>query len=152
MFTNFENMSELNEKVEFHTHEVSVSLRNRKKLKSFISSIIKDETGKKAAISFVFCSDEYLLKINQQYLNHDYFTNVITFDLSEAGSIITGEIYISIDRVKDNAAVNKTSFIKELHRVIFHGALHLAGQTDITPAQSKQMRKMEDFYLSKYFE
>ena len=151
MFTNFEIMDELNAKIEFHTHEVNFSLKNRKKLKSFISSIFKQEIGKAAFLSYIFCSDNYLLQINKEYLDHDYYTDIITFDLSEQSNLIVGEVYISIDRVKENAKLNNTSFKQELHRVIFHGALHLSGQNDKTPEQSKQMRKKEDYYLLQYF-
>ena len=151
MFTNFEIMDELNAKIEFHAHEVSLTLKNRKRLKPFIQSIIKQETGKPASVSYIFCSDEYLLKINRQYLNHDYYTDIITFDLSESAGFIIGEVYISIDRVKENANMNESTFTNELHRVIFHGALHLSGQNDKSPEQAKQMRKKEDYYLSQYF-
>lgn len=151
MFTNFEIMDELNAKIEFHAHEISFTLRNRKKLKSFILSIFKQETGKTAFLSYVFCTDKYLLEMNRQYLDHDYYTDIITFDLSESSEFIIGEVYISIDRVKENARQNKTPFSHELHRVIFHGALHLTGQNDKTTEQSLQMTKKEDFYLSQYF-
>ena len=151
MFTNFENMADLNAKIEFHANGISLSLKNRKKLKAFIQSFLKKETGKAASLSYVFCSDDYLLKMNRNYLGHDYYTDIITFDLSESGDFITGEIYISIDRVKENDRLNKASFTHELHRVIFHGALHLAGQNDKTSEQSVQMRKKEDFLLLQYF-
>lgn len=151
MFTNFEIMDELKAKVEFHTHEVSFTLKNRIKLKSLIQSIFKQENGKSASLSYIFCSDEYILDINRHYLDHDYYTDIITFDLSESGDFIIGEVYISIDRVKENAKLNKSTFTNELHRVIFHGALHLAGQNDNTPEQSQQMSKKEDLYLLQYF-
>ena len=151
MFTNFEIMDELSAKIEFHAHEVSFTLKNKRKLKSFLQYILEQEKGKEASLYYVFCSDEYLLDINRRYLDHDYYTDIITFDLSENNILIRGEVYISIERVKENARLNKVSFNHELHRVIFHGALHLAGQNDKTPKQSKQMRKMEDYYLSRYF-
>ena len=151
MFTNFEIMDELNAKTAFHAHEVSFTLKNKRKLKSFLQYILDQEKGKKASLSYVFCSDEYLLDINRRYLDHDYYTDIITFDLSENNNLIRGEVYISIERVKENARLNKVSFNHELHRVIFHGALHLAGQNDKTPKQSKQMREKENYYLSRYF-
>ena len=107
MFTNFEIMDELNAKIEFHTHEVYFTLKNRKKLKSFIQSIFKEEIGKAASLSYVFCTDKYLVKMNRQYLDHDYYTDIITFDLSESSDFIIGEVYISIERVKENARLNK---------------------------------------------
>ena len=151
MFTNFEIMDELNAKIEFHVHEVSLTLKNRKKLKSFIQSIFKEEIGKAASLSYIFCTDKYLLEMNRQYLDHYYYTDIITFDLSASNDFIIGEVYISIDRVKENASLNKTSVKHELHRVLFHGALHLSGQKDKTPDQLKQMRNKEDLYLSSYF-
>lgn len=102
-------------------------------------------------MTYIFCSDEYLLNINKAHLQHDYYTDIITFDLSVSKSETIGEIYISIDRVRDNAANLKVSIKEELHRVIFHGALHLCGYKDKTPKHEKEMRRAEDKYLSMYF-
>lgn len=101
-------------------------------------------------VNYIFCTDKALLKINQDFLKHDYYTDIITFDLSE-GDEVVAEIYISIDRVKDNARKLGVSFQRELHRVIFHGALHLCGYKDKSPKDSTMMRNREDFYLKKYF-
>lgn len=136
--------------VSFHFAE-KVSLNNRTDLKEFIITIFKKEKKKLGELSFVFCSDSYLLGINKQYLKHNYYTDIITFDLSVDPYIINGEIYISVDRVKDNAQNFNASFKEELHRVIFHGALHLCGYKDKTEAEEMQMRKMEDKYLKLYF-
>ncbi|GDX43458.1 endoribonuclease YbeY [Bacteroidota bacterium] len=103
------------------------------------------------ALNIVFCSDAYLLNINQQHLSHDYYTDIISFDLSEKRGILQAEIYISIDRVKDNAKTLGTPFYQELHRVIFHGLLHLLGYKDKQASDQKKMRKAEDDLLSKYF-
>lgn len=100
-------------------------------------------------IRYIFCSDDYLLQINRDHLQHDYYTDIITFDLSE-GEGITAEVYISTDRVKDNAATLGTGYNSEMLRVIFHGALHLCGYKDKSREQSAQMRKMEEFYLKRY--
>ncbi len=128
-----------------------VPLRDRSRLKSFLPSIFKKEKKRLAELQYIFCSDDYLLSINKQYLDHDYYTDIITFDLSEPGQPINAEIYISVDRVRDNARSFGTSFKKELHRVIFHGTLHLCGYRDKTERQERLMRKMEDQNLALYF-
>jgi len=128
-----------------------VPIRDRSRLKSFLPSIFKKEKRQLAELQYIFCSDDYLLSINKQYLDHDYYTDIITFDLSEPGQPINAEIYISVDRVRDNARSFGTSLKKELHRVIFHGALHLCGYRDKNQQEEKLMRKMEDEYLALYF-
>jgi probable rRNA maturation factor len=125
-----------------------ISLKDRTRLRQFLVSLFKKEGKKLGALQYIFCSDDYLLDINRQYLNHDYYTDIITFDLSEKGHPINAEIYISVDRVQDNAREYGSSIKKELHRVIFHGALHLCGYKDKTPAQEKEMRQMEEKYLN----
>lgn len=128
-----------------------VPLRDRARLKNFIPELFTKEKKQLNELQYIFCSDDYLLKINKQYLNHDYYTDIITFDLSEPGTPINAEIYISVDRVRDNARSFGTSLKKELHRVIFHGALHLCGYRDKTSQEEKGMRKMEEQYLDLYF-
>ena len=125
-----------------------ISLKDRTRLRQFLVSLFKKEGKKLGDLQYIFCSDDYLLDINRQYLNHDYYTDIITFDLSEKGHPINAEIYISVDRVQDNAREYGSSIKKELHRVIFHGALHLCGYKDKTPAQEKEMRQMEEKYLN----
>jgi len=137
--------------VQFHFLKGANSLSDRTRLKSFIAILFKKEGRKLADIRYIFCSDDYLLEINRQYLQHDYYTDIITFDLSEPNQPITAEIYISIDRVKDNAMNFNTTFKRELHRVIFHGALHLCGYKDKKAKEEILMRKMEDKYLGLYF-
>ncbi len=100
-------------------------------------------------IRYIFCSDEYLLQINRDHLQHDYYTDIVTFDLSE-GEAIIAEVYISTDRVKDNALTLATGYTAEMLRVIFHGALHLCGYKDKSKKQATLMRKMEDAYLKRY--
>ena len=102
-------------------------------------------------INFVFVSDKKLLEINRQYLKHDYFTDIISFELSQPEMPVVGDIYISIDRVKENAAGLGVSFKSELHRVIFHGVLHLCGFGDKSKKEAILIRKKENFYLNKYF-
>ncbi len=102
-------------------------------------------------LSFVFCSDDYLLEVNKKFLNHDYYTDIITFDYNES-TIISGDFIISIDRVKDNALTHHCAFYKELYRVIIHGILHLLGFSDKTEIQQKKMRLLEDRYLAQLVE
>ena len=134
----------------FPEHKVP-ALKERTKLKAFINKLFKKEGHKLTNLTYVFCSDEYLLTLNQQHLQHDYYTDILTFDLSSTKETIEGEIYISIDRVRDNAENHDKTFVNELHRVIFHGALHLCGYKDKSPTQEKKMRQKEDEYLTLYF-
>jgi probable rRNA maturation factor len=138
-------------KVCFFFEYSSFSLLNRKKLKCFIESIFQKEKKKLVSLNFIFCSDKKLLEINQQFLRHDYFTDIITFDLSQSSSI-QAEIYISVERVRDNAKTMGVPFKEELHRVIFHGVLHLCGYNDKGQKEVIKMRGLENFHLSRYFE
>ncbi len=139
-------------KVQFYYLDRRPSFKEKNKLKLFIEGIFADEKHKLQNLSYIFCSDDHLLKINQDFLKHDFYTDIITFDLS-AGKFapIDGEIYISTDRVKDNARLLNITFKEELHRVIFHGALHLCGYKDKTKNDLKLMRQAEDKYLRQYF-
>lgn len=135
----------------FHFLEGGITLAERRRLKLFIASLFKKEKKRVAAIRFIFCSDDYLLVVNRQFLQHDFYTDIITFDLSEPGQPINAEIYISVDRVKDNAFQFGSSLQIELHRVIFHGALHLCGYGDKKKKEALIMRQKEDKYLRLYF-
>lgn len=127
-------------------------LRQRNPLKAFLTQTAKNNKRPIESLNIIFCSDEYLLEINRSYLQHDYYTDIITFDLSRSKkSPITAELYISIDRVKDNARQLGTTIQTELHRVIFHGLLHLLGYKDKSPRDQKQMREKEEQLLQKYF-
>ncbi|MDD4739592.1 MAG: rRNA maturation RNase YbeY, partial [Bacteroidales bacterium] len=125
--------------VSFNFVEIKDTLRQKNKLKSWIKSIVEQNGMKVGDISYIFCSDDYLLEINQNYLQHDYYTDIITFDYT-AGNKIAGDLFISIDRVVDNAKELNVSFEEELHRVIIHGVLHLLGFKDKTDKEAKQMR------------
>ena len=103
------------------------------------------------SINYIFCSDDYLLELNKQYLNHNTLTDIITFELNAPGEPILSDIFISIDRVKENAKTLEIPFKQELHRVIFHGALHLCGYKDKKKEEQKLMRRKEDEYLNHYF-
>jgi rRNA maturation RNase YbeY len=111
---------------------------------------MKKEGIKVECLQYVFCSDKYLLNINKQYLNHDYYTDIISFDLSEIKGQLVGDVYISVDRVKENAKNMKNTQGNELLRVIFHGALHFCGYKDKKPADAKLMRSMEDKWLRAF--
>jgi len=137
--------------VHFHFLKGANSLSNRTRLKSFIVSLFKKEGIKLENIDYIFCSDDYLLEINRQHLQHDYYTDIITFGLSAPGQPVNAEVYISIDRVKDNARQFNTAIKEEVHRVIFHGALHLCGYKDKKAKEQELMRNMEDRYLRAYF-
>lgn len=136
-------------KVCFFYQGVKFTLQYRTRLKNYIQSIFKKETKKLLSMNYIFCTDKALLEINRQFLNHDFYTDIITFDLSDSNEV-QAEIYISVDRVRDNAARLGVSFKSEMHRVIFHGALHLCGYKDKNKNEKLEMRKMEDIYLSKY--
>ncbi|MBA4166117.1 MAG: rRNA maturation RNase YbeY [Chitinophagaceae bacterium] len=139
-------MKHLKPIVRFHLLE-DFKLTNRKELKNRIIKLFESENKIFNSIDYIFCSDNYLLNINELYLNHNTFTDIITFDLSKNLHSITGEIYISIERVKENSAHFKVPFYQELNRVMFHGALHLCGYKDKGMKDKKAMRRKEDFYL-----
>ena len=116
-------------------------------LKNWIENIIISEGKKTGEINYIFCDDEYLLKINQDFLDHDYYTDIITFD-QVRGKTISGEIFVSLQRIKDNASLISKIYEEEKKRVIAHGILHLCGYKDKTEEEQKKMRAKEDFYLS----
>lgn len=122
---------------------LSFSLKEKAAVKNWIKQIVKQEGKTAGNISYFFCTDNYLLHINRQFLHHDFFTDIITFDYSQKTKV-EGEIFISIDRVKENARSYKQPFEKELMRTIIHGILHLCGYKDKTPADKKTMRAKEE--------
>jgi probable rRNA maturation factor len=134
--------------IRFFSEGISFSISHPRKTKSWIKAAIEKEKRQLGAINYIFCSDPYLHQINFEYLNHDTLTDIVTFDNSEKKSIIEGDIFISIDRVKENSNKYSRSFDDELHRVIIHGILHLIGYSDKSATAKKQMRKKEDAYLS----
>jgi rRNA maturation RNase YbeY len=133
--------------IEFNQVDTFYLLKGVNKISSWISQTILSEQKLVGNISFNFCSDKYLLKVNNEHLQHDYYTDIITFDFCE-GPYISGDIYISIERVKENAQSEKKPISNELHRVLIHGVLHLCGYKDKTPADARLMREKEDYYLS----
>ncbi len=138
-------------KIQFYFLDRSPILKERTRLKLFIEKLFITEKKKLVNLSYVFCSDNHLLGINKNFLKHDFYTDVITFDLSQTKSEIEGEIYLSVDRIKDNAKIECVSFKEEVHRVIFHGALHLCGYKDKSKGDILLMRKKEESYLKTYF-
>ena len=151
MLTNSEIMAiSKKAKVRFFSNDVQTSLRNRSSLKKFIESIFRKENKRLDFINYIFCSDKTLLTINKKFLHHDFYTDVITFNLSENNNSISSEVYVSLDRVRDNANKNGASLKSELHRVLFHAALHLCGYDDKNKVEIERMRKKEDELLAKY--
>lgn len=135
--------------IHFFEEDITYKLKNKLKVRQWITDTIIAEGFKLQELTYVFCSDAYLLQINQQYLDHDTYTDIITFDNSEYAGEITGDIFISIPRIQENATLFKVSEMDELHRVIIHGALHLLGYKDKTPLDNKNMTQKEDQYLAK---
>ena len=131
----------------FHCEEVNYRIRHKKAIRNWLIATANKEGSQVGALNFIYCSDSYLLEMNQQYLDHDTFTDVITFDYTDQG-VVSGDIFISLDRIIENAKSNKVSLQKELHRVMVHGLLHLLGYKDKTKAQKNTMRSKEDYYLS----
>jgi rRNA maturation RNase YbeY len=117
-------------------------------IKKQISRVIISESKQVGDISVIFCSDEYLLEINKQFLNHDYYTDVITFDYVE-GNVVSGDVFISLDRIKENSLLFNNQAIMELYRVVFHGVLHLIGYNDKTLEEIREMRSKEEYYLNE---
>ena len=152
MLTKYENMKrEINKRIRFFPSGVKFSFRDRKKFKHFIDLIILREGKKIEIVNFVFCTDLQLRNLNKKFLNHDYFTDILTFDLSENKKLIIADIYVSVNRINDNSKKFHISFTKELHRIMIHGLLHLCGYKDKKKIEKSQIRLTEDKYLSLYF-
>lgn len=136
--------------VHFFLEDVKYTLKNKTVIRNWINETIIAEGFQLEELTFILCSDEYLLAINQQYLNHDTYTDVITFDNSEAPEIIQGDIFISIERIQENAKEFKSTVQHELCRVIIHGTLHLLGYKDKGKAAKTLMTQKEDQYLALF--
>ena len=136
--------------ITFNKADKNTTLNNKVALKAFIEKQIKKEGLTIESLNYVFCSDKYLLGMNKQFLNHDYYTDIISFDLSEIPGQLVAEVYISVDRVKENAKTLNNPYSNELLRVIFHGALHFCGYKDKKPADAKLMRSMEEKWIKAY--
>jgi len=131
----------------FSSENIHFDLKGKMRVKRWITDIIKAQGKKVGDISYLFCDDAYLIEVNRSYLNHDTYTDIITFDYVE-DNLISGDIIISVERVKENAQLFGSTFDQELHRVIIHGILHLLGQGDKTAPEAAQMRKKEEAALA----
>jgi len=132
----------------FHFEDVSFEVPAESALKNWLCSVAEKEEKPFYEVNYIFCSDEYLRKINVEYLNHDYYTDIITFPYDD--SAVHGDMFISSERVTENAATNGVSFYQELYRVMVHGVLHMIGYGDKTPAEEAVMRQKENYYLNLY--
>ena len=135
--------------ITFFEEDIKFKLKQKKSSRGWIVNTINTEGYKLKSLSFIFCSDNYLLQINQQYLNHDTFTDIITFDNSDQGGLVMGDIFISVDRIRENATQLQITETDEMHRVMIHGVLHLLGYKDKTVDDKKKMTQKEDFYLQQ---
>jgi len=135
--------------ISFTSVEINYDLKNRLKVRSWVKSILDSESKKPGDITYVFCNDEYLAGMNEKYLKHNTLTDIITFDYSEQG-ILSGDIFISVERVKENAVSFNTTPNQEMGRVMAHGVLHLSGYKDKTIEDKRVMRAKEELYLSTF--
>ena len=135
------------ESIHFFKEAVRFRLNRQDALRKWLMKAVRKEEFRISTLNYIFCNDEYLLQINKEYLGHNYFTDIITFDNSSEKKIIEGDIFISIDTVRKNSARFETRFQDELHRVMIHGLLHLSGYKDKTENDKKKMRAMEDRYI-----
>lgn len=133
----------------FFEEDIQFKPKNKGALRQWIKNTVIAEGYKLKELNYIFCSDNYLININRQYLNHDTYTDIITFDNSETGGTIIGDIFISVERIRENAAKFLVGEAEELQRVIIHGALHLLGYKDKTKTDKELMTQKEDFYLAQ---
>ena len=143
---------DLKKGVYFFSNGTIKVFKNKTKFKLFVAHILKSKGLKLGLINFIFCSDDELRKLNYDFLSHDYYTDVLTFSLSDNKNVLTADIYISIDRVKDNSSIFKVPIANELYRVMIHGLLHLCGYNDKKRLDKKKMQAQEDKYLKEYFQ
>lgn len=136
--------------VHFFKEDTSFNLKEKRKVKQWLNKVIADHNFLCGDINYIFCSDEHLLQINKDFLNHDYYTDIITFDQSDADDEISGDIYISVDRVKENSLTHGNFLEEEIRRVMVHGILHLLGFSDKTKEEESTMREKEEACLTLY--
>ncbi len=134
--------------VYFFNEQIDFQLKDKRKIRAWIIQTIENEDRKSGVLNFIFTTDELLLRLNQDYLNHYTLTDIITFDLSEEEGMISGDVYISIERARENARAYKEPFNREVRRLIIHGVLHLLGYRDKTREEQALMRSREEYYLS----
>jgi probable rRNA maturation factor len=143
-------MTKVQSTIQFHAADTPIPVKDRRRIKAFIKSQFSSLNQPLDKLDYIFCSDNYLLDINIRFLQHDFLTDIITFPLHNPAEPIAGEIYISVDRVRENAGSLNVSEQQEHLRVIFHGALHLLGFKDKTSKEAEIMRKAEDLWLSEF--
>jgi probable rRNA maturation factor len=136
--------------IHFYDEGTKTRLPQKRRLKTYLKDLFQQEGRSLSLLNYIFCSDDFLLQINREFLEHDDLTDIITFSYAPKKKPIQGEVYISTDRIKENEKAFESGYNTELHRVIFHGALHLCGYKDKTKIQKMAMRQMEDIYLSGY--
>lgn len=136
--------------IHFYSADSPVPLRQRLVHRKWLTELAADRGYEIDSLSYIFCTDEYLLQMNNQFLQHDYYTDIITFPLGDTQFVVNAECYLSVDRIRDNAKANGTTFVSELRRVMAHGLLHLIGEDDKTPEADKAMRKAESIALEKW--
>ena len=141
--------SPVSDRIAFFVEEVDFKPEHSDALREWVLDTAQHEGFSIESLSFIFCSDAHLLGINQQYLEHDTYTDIITFPYSDTEGSVHGDVFISVERVRENAAAFGVPFEHELHRVVIHGVLHLVGYVDGTEADKAFMRKKEDFYLER---
>ena len=142
----------MSERISFFKDAIKFKLEKRKELRKWINDVVLSEKCNVEWINFVFCHDSIIADMNNKYLNHNTLTDILTFSFHESGPDICGEIYISVQRVKENALKYKVSFENELHRIMIHGILHLLGYKDSTKREKEIMRQKENFYLTFLFQ
>ena len=136
--------------ITFNNSDLNYNLRDKKRIRLLISKLFIEERFSLKGLSIVFTSDEYLLELNKKFLNHNYYTDILTFDLLDEQKNVLGELYISIERTKENGKLNNCSHHLEILRVIIHGCLHLCGYKDHSKNLKNKIHKREDYYLQKY--
>lgn len=135
--------------INFFEEDIVYKLKHKAQVRQWLKDAVTTEGFKLKELNYIFCSDAYLLQINQQYLHHDTYTDIVTFDNSEQERTIVSDIFISVERIRENALKFNVPEETEMHRVMVHGALHLLGYKDKTTESKKLMTQMEDLYLSK---
>ena len=135
--------------ISFNNEGVSTKTPSKRLLKAWIKEFVSNHGKKVGELAFIFCSDEKILEVNQNFLQHDYYTDIITFDYCE-GEIVSGDIFISVERVSENATSHKVEYKEEILRVLAHGVLHLIGFQDKTPKKKKEMTENEDLCISLF--
>jgi probable rRNA maturation factor len=135
----------------FHYLTDPFYLPRRSAIKKFLRSIFKDYSKAIQNINYIFCADKYLLNLNKEYLNHNYYTDIITFELNAPKDAVEAEIYISIERARFNAESYSVPIVHETMRLLIHGALHLCGHKDKSKKEFKEMKALEEFYLKQWF-